>query len=249
MMPTFLDGTRWSSRLIARRRQLFTRSMPGARSWTARLRGTRFWRYQVKKRIAVLLRLLTDWALFILIVLAGGFGSAYYMIDVGSSLTTVSAGPWRMWTTAARGDADPYTRAHFARLGSLPLSTDVGETWIARADDAGGALHSSCDYEIALRPPESSWWSLAVFDADGRPIQNAAERYAYTSETAAISPDGRFIGLLSRSAGSGNWLPTSGAGNLSVVYTLIDMSVATGTGEMPDDLTERIPAITAKGCR
>ena len=249
MIRTLLDGTRFGSGFLALPQRLLARSNPGTRSWTARLRGTRFWRYQVRKRIAVLLRLLTDWALFILIVVTGGFGTAYYMIDVGSSLTTVTAGPWQMWTTAARSDADPYTQAHFARLGSLPLSTEIAETWVARTDNAGSALHSSCDYEMTLRPPENSWWSLAVFDADGRLIQNAAERYAFTSETAVILPDGRFVGLLSRSAGGGNWLPTSGAGNLSVVYTVIDMSIATGTGEIADDLTARVPAITAKGCR
>lgn len=247
MIRTFLEG--FGSGLSTLPQRLSARATPGGRSWLSRLRGTSFWRHQVKKRIAIFLRLLTDWALFILVVLIGGFGSAYYMIDTGSSLTTVSAGPWTMWTTAARADADPYTRAHYARLGALPLSTDVAETWLARSDDAGSALHSSCDYEVTLRPPQTSWWSLAVFDRDGRLIQNAAERYVFTSDTAAIAPDGRFVGLLSRSAGGGNWLPTSGAGNLSVVYTVIDMSVATGTGEIAEDPESRVPSITAKGCR
>lgn len=249
MMRTLFDGSRFSGGLQSLPQRLFARAAPGARSWTAKLRGTSFWRHQVKKRIAIFLRLLTDWALFILIVLTGGFGSAYYMMDVGSRLTTVTEGPWTMWTTAARPDADPYTRAHYARLGALPLSTDVGETWLARSDSNGSALHSSCDYEITFRPQESSWWSIAVFDRDGRLIQNAAERYAFTSDTAAISPDGRFVGLLSRSAGGGNWLPTSGAGNLTVVFTVVDMSVATGTGDEARDLSARVPAITAKGCR
>jgi hypothetical protein len=249
MMRTSEGVTRLGSGLRALPQRLFFPPLTGGRSWLGKLRRTSFWRHQVKKRIAGLLRLLTDWALFILVVLTGGLISAYYMMDRGSSLSTINSGPWTMWTAAARTDADPYTVAHFARLGALPLPSEVGETWLARTDSAGSTLHSSCDYEIAVRPPEASWWSIAVFDADGRQIENAAGRYAYTSETGAISPDGRFLALLSRSAGGGNWLPTSGAGNLSVVYTLIDFSIATGTGQDAGNLESRVPLITVKSCR
>jgi hypothetical protein len=249
MIRPLIEGTRIGSGLLSLPEKLFSRQSSGGRSWLTRLRGTSFWRHQVKKRIAYLLRLITDWALFILIVLTGGLVSAYTMIDNGNRLSTVTAGTWTMWTTAGRTDADPYTRAHYARLGALPLPADVAETWMARTDSAGSTLHSSCDYEVAVRPPESSWWSLAVFDANGRLIQNPAGRHVFTSDTGAISPDGRFITLLSRSAGAGNWLPTGGAGNLSVVYTLVDFSVATGTGETAEDPARRVPEIIAKSCR
>jgi hypothetical protein len=249
MIRNVIEGTRAATARISLPDRLLSRTPAIGRSWLTTLRGTRFWRYQVKKRIAVLMRLVTDWALFILVVLTGGFSSAYIMMDRGSSLTTLTSGPWVMWTATARPDADPYTRAHHARLGALPLPADIAETWVARSDGAGDALHSSCDYEISVSPPAASWWSLAVFDADGRLIQNAAARHVFTSDTAAISPDGRFVALLSRSAGGGNWLPTSGAGNLSVVFTLIDLSVALGTGAEPVDATTRVPQITAKSCR
>lgn len=249
MIRTLIDGTRAATDRLPLPQRVFSRDPSSGRSWLTQLRRTSFWRHQVKKRIAALMRLITDWALFILVVLTGGFSTAYVMMDRGSSLTTVTSGPWTSWSASARPDADPYTRAHYARLGSLPLPADVAETWVARTDSQGSALHSSCDYEIAVRAPGTSWWSLAVFDADGRLIQNAAARYVFTSDTAAISPDGRFVALLSRSAGGGNWLPTSGAGNLSVVYTLIDMSTALGTGAEATDLSSRVPQITAKSCR
>lgn len=254
MIRALIDGTRAAAARTptantSMSQRLFARLPAHSPSWLTALRGTRFWRHQVKKRIAAIMRLVTDWALFTLIVLTGGLSSAYMMMDRGSSLNTLTSGPWTTWTAAARPDADPYTRAHHARLGALPLPADLAETWIARTDGDGGTLHSSCDYEITVTPPATSWWSLAVFDADGRLIQNAAERYVYTSDTAAISPDGRFVALLSRSAGGGNWLPTSGAGNLSVAYTLIDMSVTLGTGTEATSLATRVPQITAKSCR
>jgi hypothetical protein len=249
MIRALIDGTRAATARSPLSQRLFSRLPSNSPSWLTSLRGTRFWRHQVKKRIAALMRLVTDWALFTLVVLTGGLSSAYIMMDRGSTLTTLTSGPWTMWTATARPDADPYTRAHHARLGALPLPADIAETWVARTDGMGDTLHSSCDYELVVTPPATSWWSLAVFDADGRLIENATERYVFTSDTAAISPDGRFVALLSRSAGGGNWLPTSGAGNLSVVYTLIDMSVALGTGTEPADLATRVPQITAKSCR
>lgn len=224
-------------------------ALPTSPSFLNRLFGTSFWRHQVKKRIAILLRIVTDWALFTATVLVVGLSSAYYMMDRGASLTTLSSGPWTKWAMAARADADPYTLAHFARQGSLPLPADLGETWLAHQDSEGDTLHSSCDYDLVWRPPVASWWSLAVFDGEGRLIDNAAGRFAFTSDTAALSPDGRVQVRLSRQAGEGNWLPTSGAGNLTVTFTLVDLSVATGTGETQDDMKTRVPDIIAKSCR
>lgn len=237
-----IDSLRSVPQRLQERRQ-------AGRSLLSRLRRTAFWRHQVRKRVAMALRLLADWALFILVVVTAGLSTAYFMMDRGTSLSTVSTGPWTMWSAAARTDADPYTRAHFARLGALPLPADIAETWTATTDAGGDTLHSSCDYEVVVRPPPSSWWSLAVFDSSGRLIQNAAQRHVFTSETGAISPDGRFVALLSRSAGGTNWLPTGGAGNLSLVYTLIDMGIATGAGGETGDLAARVPEINAKGCR
>ena len=49
-----------------------------------------------------------------------GIGSAWYMIERGSPLTTTKAGPWDGWITEGNPQADPYTKAHVARSGRLP---------------------------------------------------------------------------------------------------------------------------------
>lgn len=207
-----------------------------------------FVRHLIKKRIAAFVRRIADWAFFIGAVLIGGIGSSWYMVEAGTSLTTESEGAWVMWRSAGRADADPYTRAHFARLGALPLSTEIGETFMARTDDEGGSLHSSCDYAIEGKARPATWWSVSVFDAAGKIIPNAAGRQSFTSDTLAIGPDGQFRVVLARSASPGNWLPTGGAGRLAVVLTRIDWGVATGTG---DERAEGfgLPTITRKACR
>lgn len=180
--------------------------------------------HKVQKRISILLGILGDWAAFTGVVLMLGLGTSWYMIDVGTPLTTERQGPWVGWSSAGRADADPYTRAHFARLGTLQLSAEMMLTFVAYTDSEGRRLHSSCDYSIEGREPGTSWWSLTVFDDRGELIANPAQRYAFTSQSIALRPDGSFAVALARDARPGNWLPTGGAGRLALVFTTLDPS-------------------------
>lgn len=178
--------------------------------------------HQLKKRVLAHAARLSTLAALVALVIAGGLTSSWYLVEAGWSLTTRTQGPWVMWTAAARTDADPYTRAHFARNGSLPLSTDVAHSYLARTDGEGLKLHSSCDYLLEATEFDARWWSIAVFDEHGRLIPNPTQRHAYTSDTVAMAPSGQFAVTLARDARPGNWLPTGGAGRLAVVLTLID---------------------------
>jgi hypothetical protein len=178
--------------------------------------------HKLHKRVSILLGILGDWAAFIGIVLILGLGSSWYFIDVGSPLTTDKQGPWVSWTSAGRDDADPYTRAHFARFGTLPLSAEVTLSYVAYADSDGQRLHSSCDYAVEGHEPGTSWWSITVFDAGGELIANPAQRYSFTSQSIALRPDGTYLVALARDARPGNWLPTGGAGRLALVLTTLD---------------------------
>jgi hypothetical protein len=178
--------------------------------------------HKTQKRIAILFGVLGDWAAFIGTVLILGLGSSWYMIDIGTPLTTERQGPWVSWTSAGRADADPYTRAHIARFGTLQLSAEMTLTYTANSDSDGRRLHSSCDYSVEGREPGTSWWSLTVFDDRGELIANAADRYDFTSQSIALRPDGTFSVTLARDARPGNWLPTGGAGRLALVFTTLD---------------------------
>jgi hypothetical protein len=202
--------------------------------------------HRLKKRLALLVTYLTDWALFIGVVLIIGLGSSWYMVERGSRLTTHTVGPWVSWTSAGHTDADPYTRAHVARLSILPLSTEVAQTYIARADSEGRALHSSCDYVVTGSEIPGFWWSLSVFDADGRLIPNVLGRYGFTSDTMALNPNGTFVATLSRDAFPGNWLPIGGAGRLAIAFTVLDLDTRSIAQE--DDVEKLIPTITRQGC-
>lgn len=202
--------------------------------------------HRIRKRLLGHAARLSTIAVVGVLVVAGGLASSWHLVEAGFSLTTRSVGPWVMWTSAARSDADPYTRAHFARSGMLVLSTEVAHTYVARTDSDGLKLHSSCDYSVEGASFDASWWSLAAFDEHGRLIANPTDRHAYTSDTIATGPDGRFVVTLSRDARPGNWLPTGGAGRLAVVLTLLDPRQVRGADE-----AERVqmPLVRKVQCR
>jgi hypothetical protein len=78
---------------------------------------------------------------------------------------------------------------------------------------------------------DGAWWSLAAFDSQGRLIQNAAERYAFTSDSAMREPDGRAVITLARDARPGNWLPTGSVSRINLVLTVQDPAYAAAVHE------------------
>jgi hypothetical protein len=187
--------------------------------------------------------------LFVGFALLLGIGSSWYMIEVGTRLTTLRQGPWTMWANAAATEVDPYTRAHFARRGSLPLSRSIAATFEARFDQDGQRLHSSCEYLLEAAPLEASWWSLAVYDAYGLLIPNVADRYSFTSDSYAPNPDGSFYVVLARDARPGNWLPVGGAGRLTLLLTLVEPRSIQAADPSAGTKLPQLPVIRRIGCR
>jgi hypothetical protein len=105
------------------------------------------------------------------------------------------------------------------------MNTEVAQTYIARTDSDGRALHSSCDYLIEGHEITTHWWSLTVFNDKGGLIPNVLGRQSFTSDTMAINPDGTFTATLGRDSRPGNWLPTGGAGRLALAFSVIDLGI------------------------
>jgi hypothetical protein len=171
------------------------------------------------------------------------------MVEAGSRLSTRTFGPWTTWTAAGRPDADPYTRAHTVRNTLLPLTSTLEVTFRAKADSRGGRLHAGCEYVIVMDGFEGAWWNLAAFDSQGRLrlIQNAAERYAFSSDSVMRESDGRATITLARDARPGNWLPTGSASRINLVMTVQDPAYAAAVHEGRP--VRQLPAIQRTTCR
>lgn len=184
--------------------------------------------------------------LVLVLAVGGGLGSAWYMIERGSRLTTRSFGPWVHWPGAARADSDPYTRAHFARRGELPHAPALAMTFQAREDSDGNRLHSSCEYDVAGPDINAVWWSIAAYDERGRLIPNPAGRHAYNANSTLRAANGSFAIAVARDARPGNWLPTSGAGPLVLV---LDVQEPRGGWPGSGGEAAALPAIRRVTCR
>mgnify|MGYP001347600921 FL=1 len=129
----------------------------------------------------------------------------------------------------------------------MQLTSDAAGVFQANADSFGAHLHSSCDYLVEGPYASGMWWSISVFDRRGKLIANDAARYAFTSDTVAANPDGSYIITLGRDARPGNWLPTGGAGRLTLVFNVLDPA----TGLSQEERAERyklLPGIRRENC-
>ena len=190
---------------------------------------------------------LLNLAVFLAVAVGDGLGTAWYMIEAGSRLSTRTFGPWVTWVTAGWPEADPYARAHVARNALLPISTTAEITFKAKTDSQGRRLTSACDYAVVMDDFDPAWWGLAVYDGKGALITNPAERYAFNSSTAMRGLDGRTVITVARDARPGNWLP-SGRGSRIVLVLMVqdaDWAAAVhGGGDI-----KAIPEIVRSECR
>lgn len=161
-----------------------------------------------------------NFAVFLALALGLGFGTARLMIDEGSAITTQTEGAWVSWFRAGSPDADPYTRAHMARTGWLPIGSSSARYYTARVDDNGDRLSVDCDYLITSGPLGGEWWSLTMFDKRGRLIANTAGRYGFNSGNILRAPDRSFRIEMARMARPGNWLPMPAGGKPILVLQI-----------------------------
>jgi hypothetical protein len=178
-----------------------------------------------------------------------GIGSAWYMIERGSLLTTAHIGPWKSWLSEGNPNADPYTRAHLARSGRLPLTSTAARYFVANTDSRGSSLSAGCEYLIIGAPLNARWWSIALYNEYGSLITNPSKRYSFNSEEAIRRADGSFRINLSRNARPENWLPSGTDPNRNLmlvlrVYGSRDTDIS-GIGQIPND---RLPKIERIRC-
>ena len=186
-------------------------------------------------------RILANALAFAGVTAAVGLATAWYATEYGTRWSVRSYGPWIQWVTAGRPDGDPYARAHAARKGSLPISTTIENSFRASVDSTGSALSASCEYSITVEGLQGAWWSIAAYGNKGQLVQNAAERYAFNTNTVARDVEGRAVISLARDARPGNWLPISGGSQINIVLTILNAG-----GPSKD---QALPEIQRVACR
>jgi hypothetical protein len=133
-----------------------------------------------------------------------------------------------------------------ARTGELPVGSGDGVAFYARSDDAGGSLDGRCDVLVSGITPQARFWTLTLYDPEGRLVANSVRRQGFTSQEIIRKADGSFDVVVGPRVRPGNWLPTGGVEKYQLVLRLYDtpIGMATRTGsEAP------MPSIRREACR
>jgi hypothetical protein len=174
-----------------------------------------------------------------------GLGLTQFALTRGTAFGAITIGAWTAWPKTGTSDIDPYARAAIARSGELPIGSGDGVAFFASSDDAGRVLDGRCMVTIAGTTPAARFWTITLYDLDGRLIPNAADRYGFTSQEIARRADGSFEIAVAPRARPGNWLPTGGIDRYVVVLRLYDTPVGVATRTAKD---APMPAVAAAGC-
>jgi len=136
-----------------------------------------------------------------------GIGSTPVVMKIVYNIGTVKNGPWRTNPNAGSRQANMYMRAGIALGGFLALNQSEAIYYSASTDDGGQTFSGDNIYRIEGKPPETLWWSITAYDADGRLIPNELERYSYNGNNVIVDRDGKFTIYISKTPKPGNWLP------------------------------------------
>jgi hypothetical protein len=185
-------------------------------------------------------------SLFALLVAAViGLGATWLALSKGVAFGAVRIGAWTAWPKNGTREIDPYARASIARTGELPIGSGDGVAFSARVDDHGHVLDGRCDVVVSGTTPPARFWTLTLYDPNGRLVTNSVNRYGFTSQEIVRRTDGSFDIVIAPRARAGNWLPTGGVERYMLVLRLYDtpVGVATRTGR-----EAAMPAIIPGAC-
>jgi hypothetical protein len=194
---------------------------------------------------ASIVRLLFGLLLTFAVAATVGLGTTWLTVTRGVAFGAVTLGAWTAYPKTGTSEIDPYARATVARNGVLPLGSGDGVAFVARHDETGQALDGRCEVMVAGTTPSARFWTLALYDPDGRLVANGVGRYGFTSQEILRKADGSFDIAVSPRARPGNWLPTGGVERYVLVLRLYDtpVGVATRAGRETS-----MPLVTRRQC-
>ncbi len=175
------------------------------------------------------MRLLIGSLYTLLLAAVIGLGSTWFALTRNAGFGTLQIAAWTARPKTGTADIDPYARAAIARSGALPVAIGAGVAFVARRDDNGRPLDGRCDAVISGTTPSARFFTLTLYDPDGKLVANSLDRQGFTSEELVRNQDGSFEITVAPRARPGNWLPTGGVERYILVMRFYDTSVGVAT--------------------
>jgi hypothetical protein len=191
------------------------------------------------------MRLLFGSCFALILAAAIGLGATWLTITRGVAFGSMTIGAWTAWPKSGSVDIDPYARAIIARTGELPLGTGDGVAFYARTDDTGNNLDGRCTFTITGVTPAARYWTLTLYDANGRLVANTIDRHGFTSAEILRDTDGHFTINVAPRARPGNWLPTGGIERYVLVWRFYDTAIGVATRTAKE---APMPAVAKRAC-
>jgi hypothetical protein len=191
-------------------------------------------------------RLLLGLLLVFTVATVVGLGATWFTLTQGTAFGAVTVGAWTAWPKTGTADIDPYARAVIARRGELLVGSGDGVAFFASTDDRGRLLDGRCNVSLNGITPQARFWTLTLYDHEGRLVANSVDRQGFTSQEIVRRADGSFEIVVAPRSRPGNWLPTGGVERYMLVLRLYDTSVGVATraareAPMPTIAMERCP--------
>jgi hypothetical protein len=139
-----------------------------------------------------------------------GLGTTWLALTQGTAFGGVNIGAWTARPKVGTPGIDPYSHAMVVRSGELPVGSGDGVAFSSHADDAGRLLDGRCDVIVSGITPQARYWTMTLYDPDGRLVANSVQRHGFTSQEIIRRSDGSFEITVGPRARPGNWLPTGG---------------------------------------
>jgi hypothetical protein len=174
-------------------------------------------------------RLLLGSLFTFMVAAAVGLGSTWFALTRGAAFGTLQIGAWTARPKTGTADIDPYARAAIARIGALPVGLGDGVAFLARTDDQGHPLDGRCDTLISGTTPPARYFTLTLYEPDGKLAANSLDRQGFTSHELIRSQDGSFEITVAPRTRAGNWLPTGGVERYILVLRFYDTAVGIAT--------------------
>ena len=113
------------------------------------------------------------------------------------------------------------------------------------SDDGKNSFDGRCTFTISGMTPAARYWTITLYDPDGRLVANTIDRHGFTSDEIVRDGDGSFAITVAPLARPGNWLPTGGVDKFVLVLRLYDTPIGVSTGTTKEG---PMPAMVRKGC-
>jgi hypothetical protein len=174
-----------------------------------------------------------------------GLSATWLATTRGFAFGAVTLGAWTANPKIGTSDIDPYARATIARSGELPLGSGDGIAFVAHSDDSGRRLNGQCDVVLSGTTPSARFWTIALYDPEGRLVPNTLNRQGFTSQEILRRNDGTFEITVAPRPRAGNWLPTAAVERYILVLRLYD--AASGVVSRQGRETP-MPSVTVRSC-